>query len=1270
MKNVLLIGVGGTGSNSVDMIHQKIKDLGMQTETRVVSIVFDTDDDGVNSIRSATTIPMTDPSGVGRACDRIGAEFLREWFPCDHAGVRSQELTRGASQWRKKSYFAFMNTMNNGAKRKSFHDALESLRDPTGSAAYEIYTVASIAGGTGSGSFIPITLYAKKYLREHLGIDNIQTTAMLACPDIYADAQTGDNRTKIYANAYAILRELNAMNQVVYGENDRAEDTSGKKTYRPPIHFRIGDKNDPYVGLLFDSDDREFWKPEMAPFQKVFLLDKIAGLSSITAHDAVMANSLYTILCTEVGPTIDSEVSNHAMLLQQSRGHNAIYGGIGTSEIRYPIDSTLNYLAHEKTRRDSAGEWLLLHNQTEDRIKEETELARQARRPYTLKDGEYAAKFLAVAAAETQTTQTPLSDLVTRSTTYTVEEAGEPVEKSIIDGYWERLEAALLERVPSYKEIEKRVGQLPTVKAPGLFASGADKEGAKRKVCNNAKSAYDYLNAYYKDCVKQIRDYTTATADAILPVGGKDPLANEEMSFTGNVLQIGGKYIHPVAAMIQLCRFKTKLKAALSDHSVEVWKDLESFDEPRLPYDLLSVRGGNNMGKDAKNSVYLKLGTERFATLLEDEGKRSYIASKADVEVDSNAVRFDAKELLDSLSTAAADQLLIRIYTRISARVDALIEEYRTFFNRFGEEREMLGEKVKTALRMNSRDDGAVLNVCSSEEDREKLYARFEKEGGAIDEAAMQETDHVAGLGVFEVTYKMACGKLQDSDDEVKVNYADIFNTMIAANREQIKKSNFYKALAEKNVVEALTDASDDPVAANKRLITTAYELAKPALQPDNFRRESGDPEPSEIIVFLMSADIARYLMKNKEKFGITIPEGVSEGKKLKSAAEDFIQKMSVANARVAVVDKIPSHIMYVTREVVDVQPTHVKKIDEVAGAGNGYYAQYVKAIKMMETTETDMWNPHLGFNLHHRGFLPFINAEMEHESDMKLMKALLYAIMEAQISFRAPLRQEKGFRFADELIVNEDGDAVDEKNLNCLITWLRPKDDLVEKWSAEFERKLGQQLEDIRPIMSPSDAGRSEADITSAPYMVRMRENLFAKIIEEAGIGAGSTAVNQLSLGLFEFANKIKRSEESRFDCDDAEKILEVGYDTFWRFCNKAINWKNDQGQFMAVYDWELAKFMEAVFTDDDTLRGSDPVNEAKRLIKMVNEAGFFRSIAKYNHKEGKFDFTDFEAPDDMKDKALGKKEKKAEEKAAAKAAAEAAAPAEAPAEAPAGEE
>lgn len=168
MKKILLIGIGGTGSESVDILFKKIKELGQQSDNDIAAIVLDTDTGDIAQIKNAVSISMADNSSVGTICDTLGKEYIREWFPCDEPSVRAQEMIKGAAQWRKKSYLAFLNAMNKPASRSAFIGALEKMTlDPN--ATCEVYIIASIAGGTGSGTFIPLALFVRHYLRRQLG---------------------------------------------------------------------------------------------------------------------------------------------------------------------------------------------------------------------------------------------------------------------------------------------------------------------------------------------------------------------------------------------------------------------------------------------------------------------------------------------------------------------------------------------------------------------------------------------------------------------------------------------------------------------------------------------------------------------------------------------------------------------------------------------------------------------------------------------------------------------------------------------------------------------------------------------------------------------------------------------------------------------------------------------------------------------------------------------------------------------------------------------
>ena len=64
-KNILLIGIGGTGSNAVDLLYQKIQTLGQKNDNLIRAIVFDTDTGDLERISAATVIPLADPRSLG-----------------------------------------------------------------------------------------------------------------------------------------------------------------------------------------------------------------------------------------------------------------------------------------------------------------------------------------------------------------------------------------------------------------------------------------------------------------------------------------------------------------------------------------------------------------------------------------------------------------------------------------------------------------------------------------------------------------------------------------------------------------------------------------------------------------------------------------------------------------------------------------------------------------------------------------------------------------------------------------------------------------------------------------------------------------------------------------------------------------------------------------------------------------------------------------------------------------------------------------------------
>ncbi len=1182
MKNILLIGVGGTGSNAVDILYSKMQEIGNLTKSEVNAIVFDTDVGSVETIKKAVPVSMADPASVGTICDRVGREYIREWFPCDDRAVRAQEMVRGASQWRKKSYLAFLNLMNKPQARSAFISALENMsKDP--SATCEVYVIASIAGGTGSGSFIPIALYARRYLRKQLGKNPI-VNAMVALPDIYASAQTEDNRIKIYANAYAILRELNAIYLVArnFNEGGRAALKSA------PVKFRIGNPNEPNVGLLFDADDRQFWTPEAAPFTQIFVLDRIPGLS-IQAHDIVLANSLYTLICTDIGVEFDSEASNHEILRSQNNGSNAIYASVSTSQMNFPVESVLDYLAHEKALKACEGEWLVLHRAVEKKMREKEQESEDAGHKYIAKDGEYAEMILEALRNEAEDNEGGVSELVERGTSV-YDEDGKLTEDTTADLYFRKVDEAIEAKIP----------------APDLERLKADADELKTKedvlrACDGIKEA---INEYYRDCVGAIKRTASSLSEAIITFDAdKDPFASNKLSLIEGLLQKDGKFVHPVTAMVQLCR----LKSLLLQHQLngKEWRELKQREIPLPNEERLSIdpeKVSSNYA-DSK-SAYATASEEqqnRFYNFVINDGS-DYLDSRKRTKcvADVAFIEADASYVAKKLMGDSVNQLKLLVYKRLSKNIDLLIEKYKTFFSRFEKEKENLIEDTKTALRKDSGLVDSVLNVYSSEKDKKRILDKVFKNVGPENENDLKVTDDLVGKGVFKSVYIAAAATKNDTeyDDRNVEAFRSLFGSMINGYKEFIKKSDAFKLIASYNIVEAM-EASCEGSDRTRESVFSEYftkmqSLATPPLKVD-LRMELGDlVEPSNVIVYMMSKETGKYIKKHAEEFNLVLPQGqTKEDNVIKACASEFIRKYSGdESARVAIVKNVSDAVLYCTGEIMDITPLRIPKFNELSDeSDNIYFQNYSKAIANFKKYNTDMWNPHIGNNLFQRGYLPYLNEKKEQLEDVKMVKALIYGLSEEKIVFKQGIgyNKEYSFRYENDgvrrIIRSDEGTLVTTDNIVHLINWLRKEDDIVDAWSDAFDVKLEfQKNNELHNVTTEAQVATLEAELTKSTFMSFFHTKLFRD--------------KDHNRTLLELAYMLKTSEEASRDCDYADRILITCYDIFKDLIGFRANPDVVPDWFDRIYKQQLDNVF-ASLAKSWTIQAAGPACE--ELLKQI---------------------------------------------------------------------
>ncbi len=1212
MKNILIIGVGGTGSRAVDVFNKRIEQFGKHNDNNVTALVFDTDKGDIEQISSATVVPMADPASVGTICDRIGKRYIREWFPCDDMAVRSQEMMKGASQWRKKSYLAFLNLMNNSVKRATFIQALDKMVANPG-ALCEIYVVSSVAGGTGSGSFIPIALFAKRYLRKNLGKDPI-VNAMLALPDIYADSQTEENRIKVYSNAYAILRELNAINLVA--RNYNAGRTSQKKA---PIKLRIGHPDEPNVGVLFDASDKKFWTPTAAPFTQVFLLDKIPAVTSIRAHDMVIANSLYTLICTDIGAEFDSEFSNHELLRSQNNGSNAVYAGISTSQVRFPCDSILSYIAHKKTLDACDNEWLVLHNTVESKLKEKENQAKEMKRRFTLKDGEYAEMVVkAYEDIESNESSNELISIIERSY-FSFDDEGKPIDH--ISAYFDELTSLINSKIPSMESASDQLGNTFLSRKPNTSA-----------VMNAAMDSNTILTQYFIKCVEAIRCTTTSTADSIINFNAdRQSYSNGSMFITNNLVAKKDKFIHPVAALVNLCKFRMKLTDELNSLPVgNEWKEIKSRKVTKINPALLELSSdnydavsgnGKQSGKTTsklkiQKSVYAAAGLQRFAEIsTNDSFARNYRTSKTHALTDYALMRADASSLLANIMYSAQQQLSAKVLTLIANDIDLLISKYRTFFSRFAKEKDDLAESTKMSRTKDSGNIDSVVNVYSTPEEKDIILKQILDGSGPATDAEVSEIDGVVGEAVYENTCSSAIASKNDDttwNDKDSTAYLSLFENMINSYAKFIAKSDAFAKVASYSVVEAIVASCGDKPSSQQLVskfqnhFSVAQDLAQPSLRVDENTDYEDLVAPSRTTVFMMSAGTAKYIKKHAEMFGLRIPADQSdEGQVIKACAEEFIRNYSGDSAaRVSIVNSITDQVLYCTGEIMDINPLRIEKFNELS-ADRAYYTNYCTALKNFKKYDTDMWNPHLGNDLHKRGYLPYMNEAKEKDCDAMVVKALLYALYSKQITYKDGVAAMKGkyyFSYSGKNITDSNGTLINVKNIAKLIAWLRNEDELVEEWCMLFERDIKRQQLALPNFASgtPNEISALESTLTKSLYMKLLTEKIFALPTSKG---------EEDSITVLELANMVKTSEEIDCDCDDAERILIVAYEVFKSLCEYRTSSKNMPEMFIQIYNQQIEKVYRALA-------------DARFIVEAGKDAEVqFNQFAAWLHNTGVFD-------------------------------------------------
>ncbi|SDL31895.1 Tubulin like [Maridesulfovibrio ferrireducens] len=365
----LLIGLGGIGSQVVDLIYGKIPPA---MHDRIAVHAFDTninDIDKCSNLRNVITQTSTNWT-VGNYLE-IADSSVNEWFPSDVRELKRKLLTDGAGQVRCVSRLAYRASIDDG-KLAKLHSQIRDIFQARGDRAMpsvRVMIVTSLGGGTGSGIFLQTAMYVRDILMNEFKKNAVLVRGAFLLPDplIQSGLLDETHHENVRANAYASLKELNAI--TINAGIDKSD--SGGATIELEYKPRQEDLDGRQSHVVTDDN---------LPFDFCFLYDfeneRGENLKFLDNYINQMVKTIHLQLFSPISGPSFSEEDNFILGLVSENGLNR-YCGAGVASLVYPYKKLVRYCALRWTDESFSSEWLRLDKEYDGEL-EQYERDRQA----------------------------------------------------------------------------------------------------------------------------------------------------------------------------------------------------------------------------------------------------------------------------------------------------------------------------------------------------------------------------------------------------------------------------------------------------------------------------------------------------------------------------------------------------------------------------------------------------------------------------------------------------------------------------------------------------------------------------------------------------------------------------------------------------------------------------------------------------------------------------------------------------------------------------
>lgn len=350
------IGLGGSGSEVVDRIASKLKDR-WNWNTLKDLIHFFAVDTNTHDLARQDNIPRDNRILIsdfdkrtyidmkrGRAHqdpDPFVTQWVHDWY--EFRGTRGA----GAGQIRIESRLSlhYQLEQDRGKIVQRLVSAMNTARDhdnpyrKSNPPEFNVFIYGSVAGGTGSGSFLPMAYLAREIVSSQGWIPKIFGTLIM--PSLFLNDVPGALHPDINANGYAALKELEHL-------------------------MKLGTEGSP-SSQTFHYNPSQSHKPNVTdkPFDFVYIADK-PTLFEVAKYKNAIADAAYLHLYS---PILGAQASDYDNYEKHQKGlvegFTVYYGSNGCSVLILPDKDILEYCALRYAAKAMSDYLLFQHQDAE-----------------------------------------------------------------------------------------------------------------------------------------------------------------------------------------------------------------------------------------------------------------------------------------------------------------------------------------------------------------------------------------------------------------------------------------------------------------------------------------------------------------------------------------------------------------------------------------------------------------------------------------------------------------------------------------------------------------------------------------------------------------------------------------------------------------------------------------------------------------------------------------------------------------------------------------